>query len=134
MLIAGWRTASGVLAVGAIGVIGGSLIGTAATILGGGREQVTLPAAELFIVVPTLIWALTAADCPSTRCASELKRARRGRRRRGRAQCRPSRATDRKSMFYEYRMFMFDDPMLMIWPGLAIAAVTLALNLGLDRR
>src|SRR5690606_28634463 len=61
MLVAGWRTALVVIAVGTIGFVGGSLIGTVAAILGGWRERLMLRAAELFIVVPTLIWALTAA-------------------------------------------------------------------------
>lgn len=197
MLIAGWRTASVVLAVGAIGFIGGSLIGTAAAILGGWREQVTLRTAELFIVVPTMIWALTAAAIfglspatagialglagvgPYALFSNSLAH-----RVLGQSFVHAARALgvstprlmlrhvlpntlpiilahtgsqagqsvvayaslafiglgsdpskpDWGSMLYEYRMFMFDDPMLMIWPGLAIAAVTLALNLGLDRR
>lgn len=36
------------------------------------------------------------------------------------------------SMLYEYRMFVFDDPWLMVWPGLGIAAVTTLLNLIFD--
>ena len=63
MLVAGWRTATVVLAVALIGFLGGSLIGTAAVILGGWREQAMLRAVELFIVVPTLVWAPYSA-CP----------------------------------------------------------------------
>lgn len=61
MLVAGWRTALVIITVGAIGLLGGSLIGTMAAILGGWRELLLLRMAETFIVVPTLIVALTAA-------------------------------------------------------------------------
>jgi peptide/nickel transport system permease protein len=33
------------------------------------------------------------------------------------------------AMLYEYRLFIFDRPELMLWPGLAITLTTLALNL-----
>lgn len=36
------------------------------------------------------------------------------------------------SMLYEYRMFISDNPGLLIWPGLAIAATAALLNLLLD--
>jgi len=32
------------------------------------------------------------------------------------------------AMLYEYRMFIFDRPELMLWPGLAITLTALALN------
>src|SRR5690606_21958410 len=62
LMVAGWRTMLVVLAVGAIGFLGGSLVGTAAAILGGWRERAILRGLELFIVVPTLIWGLVAAS------------------------------------------------------------------------
>lgn len=38
------------------------------------------------------------------------------------------------TMLYEYRMFLFDDPMLMIWPGIAIALLTALLNWVFEHR
>ena len=38
------------------------------------------------------------------------------------------------AMLFEYRGFLFDDPMLLIWPGLAITATALVLNLSLEPR
>jgi ABC-type dipeptide/oligopeptide/nickel transport system permease subunit len=32
-------------------------------------------------------------------------------------------------MLYEYRAFIFDAPMLMIWPGLAVTLTALVLHL-----
>jgi peptide/nickel transport system permease protein len=197
LMVAGWRTALVVLAVGTLGFVGGGLLGTAAAMLGGWREQAVLSAVELVIVVPTLIWALTAAAIlglspltaglalglagvgPYALMANSLTH-----RTMGMPYVLAARALgvggprlmlrhvlpatlpllfaqvgsqagqsvvsyaslafiglgadpskpDWGSMLFEYRMFIFDDPTLMIWPGLAIAAVTLALNLGLDRR
>lgn len=59
--MAGWRTALVIMTVGAIGLFGGPFIGTMAAILAGWREMTLLRRAEMFIVVPTLIVALTAA-------------------------------------------------------------------------
>lgn len=195
LMVAGWRTALVVLAVGTIGFAGGALIGTVAAISGGWREQALLRSVELFIVVPTLVWALTAAavfglspltaglalglagigpyalmanslthrvlGMPYVQAASALGV--RGPRLMARhilpatlpllfahvgsqagqsvvayaalafigLGADPSRP-DWGSMLYEYRMFVFDDPWLMIWPGLAIAVVTALLNLGFD--
>ena len=196
MMVAGWRTALVVIAVGAIGFIAGSLLGTAAAILGGWRERLILRGVELFIVVPTLIWALTAAAIfglspatagvalglagvgPYALLSNSLTR-------RTLAQTYVHAATalgvsplrlmlrhvlpntlplifayvgsqagqsvvayaslafiglgadssmpDWGAMLYEYRMFVFDDPMLMIWPGLAIAIMTWLLNRIFDR-
>lgn len=197
MMIAGWRTASVVLAVGAIGFVGGSLAGTAAAILGGWREQITLRAAELFIVVPTLIWALTAAAIfglspvtagialglagvgPYALLSNSLTHRVLGQpfvhAARGLGVSSPrlmarhvlpntlplifvyvgSQAgqavvayaslafiglgsdpskPDWGSMLFEYRMFVFDHPMLMIWPGLAIVAMTALLNWVFEHR
>lgn len=196
MLVAGWRTALVVLAVATIGFAGGALVGTAAAMLGGWRERMLLRGVEMFIVVPTLIWALTAAAIfglspltagialglagigPYALMANSLTH-----RTLGLAYVRAARAMgaggfglmrrhvlpdtlpllfahvggqagqsvvayaalafiglgadpskpDWGSMLYEYRMFVFDDPWLMIWPGLAIATITLTLNLWLDR-
>lgn len=191
MLVAAWRTGLVVVIVGAIGLAGGSALGTIAAILGGWRERLILRGAELFIVVPTLVWALTAAALfglspltagaalglagvgpyalfsnalthrvlgqPFVLAATALGAARL------RLMLRhvlpntlplifayvgsqagqsviayaslafiglgadPSKP-DWGSMLYEYRMFVFDRPMLTIWPGLAIAAVTWTLN------
>lgn len=195
LLVAGWRTALVVLAVATIGFVGGALLGTAAAILGGWREQAVLRVAEMFIVVPTLVWALTAAAIfglspltaglalglagvgPYALMSNSLTH-----RALGMAYVHAARALgssaprlmlrhvmpntlpllfahvgsqagqsvvayaalafiglgadpskpDWGSMLYEYRMFVFDDPWLMIWPGLAIATVTLLLNLSFD--
>ena len=43
----------------------------------------------------------------------------------------PSQA-DWGTMLFEYRLFMFDDPRLMLCPGLGVALTALALNLALD--
>ena len=164
---------------------------TSAAIVGGWQEQVILRSAETFIVVPTLIWALTAAALfglspltagialglagvgPYALLSNSLTRRVLGRpfvqaaRALGVAPRRlmlrhvlpntlplifvyvgsqagqsvvayaslafiglgadPSKP-DWGSMLYEYRMFVFDDPMLMIWPGLAIVMMTALLN------
>lgn len=195
MLVAGWRTALVVLCVGAIGFVGGSLLGTVAAILGGWREHAILRAAETFIVVPTLVWALTAAAIfglspltaglslglagvgPYALTANSLTRRTLGlpyvqaARALGVSTPRlmlrhvlpntlpliftqvgsqagqsvvayaslafiglgadPSRP-DWGTMLFEYRMFIFDDPMLMVWPGLAIATIATLLNLTFD--
>ena len=36
------------------------------------------------------------------------------------------------SMLFEYRVFIFDHPALMVWPGLAIAATVATLNAMFD--
>lgn len=61
ILAGGWRTACVLLSVGFIGFTAGTLLGTAAAVLGGWRESVLLRCCEFFITVPTLIIALTAA-------------------------------------------------------------------------
>lgn len=195
MLVAGWRTALVVLAVGTVGFLGGSILGTMAAILGGKTEQALLRFCELFIVVPTLIWALTAAAIfglspltaglalglagigPYALLANSLTRRTLGlpyvhaARALGAGTPRlmakhilpntlpimfthigsnagqsvvnyaslafiglgadPSKP-DWGSMLFEYRMFIFDDPMLMIWPGLAIAAMATLINMAFD--
>ena len=196
MLVAGWRTVVVVLAVGTVGFVGGSLLGTLAAVLGGAAEQAILRFCELFIVVPTLIWALTAAAIfglspltaglamglagvgPYALMANSLTHRTLGlpyiqsARALGVGTSRlmtrhilpntlpimfthvggnagqsivnyaslafiglgadPSRP-DWGSMLFEYRMFIFDDPMLMLWPGLAIAAMASLISLSFDR-
>lgn len=197
MLVAAWRTGLVVVIVGVIGLAGGSALGTAAAILGGWRERLILRGVELFIVVPTLIWALTAAALfglspltaglalglagvgpyalftnalthrvlgqPFVQAASALGATRLQLMTRhvlpntlplifayvgsqagqsviayaslafiglGSDPSKP----DWGSMLYEYRMFVFDHPMLATWPGLAIATVTWTLNQLFDPR
>lgn len=195
MMVAGWRTALVVLAVGAIGFAGGTMLGTVAAVLGGWREQAILRAAELFIVVPTLVWALAAAAVfglspltaglslgltgigPYALMANTLTRRTLGlpyvqaaralgvgtprlMRRHVLPNTLPLMFThvgsqagqsvvayaslafiglgadpskpDWGAMLFEYRMFIFDDPWLMIAPGLAIATVATLLNLAFD--
>ena len=36
-------------------------------------------------------------------------------------------------MLFEYRMFIFDNPMLLIWPGLALGGTVFVLNRMFDR-
>ncbi|MFN7025459.1 MAG: ABC transporter permease [Pseudorhizobium sp.] len=61
IMVGGWRTAWVILAVGSIGFTIGTFLGTVAAVLGGWRETVVLRCCEFFIMVPTLIVALTAA-------------------------------------------------------------------------
>lgn len=197
MMVAAWRSATVVVAVGAIGFVGGSLIGTAAAMAGGWRERAMLRGIELFIVVPTLVWALTAAAlfglspatagialgiagiAPYALLANALTR-----RAMGFDYVRAARALgvgptrlmlrhilpstlplmfthvgsqagqsvvayaslafiglgadpskpDWGSMLFEYRTFAFDHPMLVVWPGLAIAAMAIVLGRTFDRR
>lgn len=41
-------------------------------------------------------------------------------------------SADWGAMLYEYRMYIFDRPELMLWPGCAITATALALNLAIE--
>jgi peptide/nickel transport system permease protein len=195
MLVAGWRTALVVLAVWVIGFVGGALIGTVTAVVGGWREQTVLRGTEMFIVVPTLVWGLTAAAVfglspltaglalglagvgPYSLMANSLTH-----RALGLAYVQAARALgvgtfgliirhilpgtlpvlfahagayaaqavvayaalafiglgadptrpDWGSMLFEYRGFVFDNPWLMIWPGVAIALVASAMSYGLD--
>lgn len=195
MFVAGWRTALVVLAIGTVGFLGGSLLGTFAAILGGRTERLMLRFCELFIVVPTLIWALTAAAIfglsplsaglalglagigPYALLANSLTHRTLALSYVQAAQALgadtprlvvrhvlpdtlpimfthvgsnagqsvvnyaslafiglgadPSKP-DWGSMLFEYRMFIFDDPMLMIWPGLAIASMATLINMAFD--
>jgi peptide/nickel transport system permease protein len=191
MMVGAWRSGLVILVVGAIGFVGGSLIGTAAALMGGWREAVIVKAAETFIVVPTLIVALAVAAIfglspvsagvalglaglgPYTLLANSLTRRMLGQpfvlaaRAMGAGTASltlrhiipntmpvlfayvgsqagqaivayaalafiglgadPSKP-DWGAMLFEYRMFVFDQPMLMVWPGLAIALTAGLLN------
>jgi peptide/nickel transport system permease protein len=195
LIAGGWRTALVLLSVGFIAFFGGAALGTAAALFGGWRETVILRAAEMFIVVPTLIVALTAAAIfgltplsaslalglagigPYALLAHSLTKRTLGLQfvhaaealgvGRWRLMTRhvlpstlplifsyvgsqaglsvvayaslsfiglgadPS-IPDWGSMLYEYRIFIFDHPWLMIWPGLAIALTTGLLNWHFD--
>ncbi|MBX3578381.1 MAG: ABC transporter permease [Rhizobiaceae bacterium] len=195
LMAGGWRTALVILSVGVIAFVGGGTLGTAAAMLGGWREALILRAAEMFIVVPTLIVALTVAALfgltplsaglalglagigPYALLAHSLTRRTLGLQfvqaaealgvERLRLMTRhvlpttlplifsyagsqaglsvvayaslsfiglgadPS-VPDWGSMLYEYRIFIFDHPGLMIWPGVAIATITALLNWNFD--
>lgn len=181
--------------VAAIGMIGGTVFGVAAALLSDWRGTLIRRAAEMFIVVPTLVVALTAAALfglnpvtagaalglagigPYTLFAHGLARRLlaepfvRAARALGVAGpglvlrhilpnmapvlfahiganaglavtayaalaflglgADPSRP-DWGAMLFEYRMFIFDHPLLMVWPGLAIAVVAATLNATFD--
>lgn len=195
MLLAGWRSLVVVLIVGVVGFVGGTLIGCISAMAGGVTEWLLLRGVEMFIVVPTLVWALTAAAIfgltpvtgglalglaglgPFALTANSLAR-----RALGADYVRAARALgvppagilfrhvlpailplllaqagaqagqavvayaglafiglgvdpsrpDWGAMLYEYRMFLFEAPRLMIVPGLAIALMALAINLLAD--
>lgn len=195
IMAGGWRTGCVVLSVGFIGFTAGSLLGTAAAVLGGWREAVILRCCEFFIMVPTLIVALTAAAVfglsplsaglalglagigPHALLAHSLSTRVLGQpfilaaQSLGVSSSRmitrhllpntlplmfayvgnqagmaivayaslafiglgadPSKP-DWGSMLFEYRVFIFDHPTLMIWPGLAIAISVAALNRAFD--
>lgn len=196
LLAGGFRTGIVILAVGLIGFAGGSLFGTLAAILGGWREVVILKASQVFIMVPTLIIALTAAAVfglsplsagmalglaaigPLTVFTHALTRRvlsqpfmlgaeALGVRSSGKLfrhllpNTLPSILTyvgnqsgsaaiayaslafiglgadpslpDWGGMLFEYRMFIFDDPMLVLWPTLALAGTVFLFNRACDR-
>ncbi len=195
LMAGGWRTALVIVSVGVIGFAGGATFGTGAALLGGWRETLILRGAEMFIVVPTLIVALTAAALfglsplsaglalglagvgPYALLSHSLTKRTLGLQfvqaaealgvGRWRLMTRhvlpatlplifsyagsqaglsvvayaslsfiglgadPS-IPDWGSMLSEYRIFIFDHPGLMIWPGLAIAITTGLLNWHFD--
>ncbi|PZU24589.1 MAG: ABC transporter permease [Shinella sp.] len=196
LMAGGFRTGIVILAVGLLGLTGGALLGTLAAVLGGWREKLILKASQLFIMVPTLIVALTAAAVfglspfsagvalglaaigPLALFAHMLTK---------RVLCQPfimaadaigvSSATmlfrhllpntlptlltyvgnqsgaaaiayaslafiglgadpslpDWGGMLFEYRMFLFDNPMLIAWPALALGATVFVFNRTFDR-
>jgi peptide/nickel transport system permease protein len=195
ILAGGWRTGCVIFAVASIGFVVGSILGTTAAILCGWRESILLRACEFFIMVPTLIVALTAAALfglsplsagvalglagigPHSLLAHSLSKRVLGQpfilaaRSLGVSPARmitrhllpntlplmltyvgnqaglaivayaalafiglgadPSKP-DWGSMLFEYRVFIFDHPMLMIWPGIAIAITVSVLNWTFD--
>jgi len=197
LMVAGWRTVTVILSVGAIGFVGGGLLGTMAALFRGSIEALVMRAAETFIVVPTLIVGLVAASLfglsplsaalalglanlgSYTLMAHTLTKATLGEtyieaaRALGLGErammlrhvlpatlpviltyaggqaggsavayaslsfiglgADPSQA-DWGSMLFEYRLFLFDHPGLVLCPGLALAAVAGSLNFVFDRR
>lgn len=195
LMVGGWRTAIVLVCVAAIGMVGGCAFGIAAAMIGGWRGAWILRTAEMFIVVPTLIVALTVAAIfglspltagaalglaglgPYTLFAHALAQrllaepfvqAARALGVGGLSLvlrhivpnmapvlfahigsngglavtayaslaflglgADPSRP-DWGAMLFEYRMFIFDHPMLMVWPGVAIAIVAGVLNASFD--
>jgi peptide/nickel transport system permease protein len=197
LLVGGWRTAAVILSVGAIGLIGGSAVGTLAAMLGGWPEALVLRAGEMFIVVPTLIVALAVSAVfglspitaglalglaslgPYTLLAHTLTKGALGQTyvHAARAVGVGGRALvmnhvlpatlpviltyvgsqmggsavayaslsfiglgadptkpDWGTMLFEYRLYLFDHPELVLWPGLALALTAAALNLAFDRQ
>lgn len=196
LMAGGFRTGIVILAVGVIGLVAGSLLGTLAALLGGWREVAILKASQMFIMVPTLIVALTAAavfglsplsagmalglaaigpltvfthaltrrvlsqpfmlgaEALGVRCSGKLFRhllpntlpsilTYVGNQSGSAAVAYASLAfiglgadpslPDWGGMLFEYRMFIFDDPMLVLWPTLALAATVFLFNRVCDR-
>ena len=191
IMVGGWRSIVVLLIVGAIGLIGGCSIGVGAAMMSGWQQAILLRAAEVSIIMPTLVVALTvtalfgmtpvvaglalgfAGIGPQTLLAHSLAQrvlaqpyvlsaralgvtgsrlvvrhvlpniapvllthvgSNAGRTIVAYASLAflglgadPSRP-DWGAMLFEYRGFLFDDPALMIWPGLPIAVVALVLN------
>jgi peptide/nickel transport system permease protein len=196
IMAGGWRTACVIAAVGFIGFSVGTFLGTAAAILGSWRETLILRCCEFFIMVPTLVVALTAAAIfglsplsaglalglagigPHALLAHSLSKRVLGQPFILAAQSlgvSPFRMLTRHllpntlplmfayvgnqaglavvayaslafiglgadpskpdwgSMLFEYRVFIFDHPMLMVWPGVAIAVTVICINLTFER-
>lgn len=195
LMVGGWRTAVVLACVAVIGMIGGSVFGIAAALSHGWRATLILRAAEMFVVVPTLVVALTAAALfglspvtagialglagvgPYTLFSHGLAQRLMGEPFVQAARslgvggpalvlrhivpsmtsvlfthvgsnaglavtayaalaflglgADPSRP-DWGAMLFEYRIFLFDHPMLMVWPGVAIASVAATLNATFD--
>ncbi|WP_117190237.1 ABC transporter permease [Rhizobium terrae] len=195
IMAGGSRTAWVILSVGFIGFTAGTFLGTAAAILGSWRETTILRCCEFFIMVPTLVVALSAAAIfglsplsaglalglagigPHALLAHSLSKRVLGQpfilatRSLGVSSsgmitrhllpntlplilaytgnqvglaiiayaslafiglgADPSKP-DWGSMLFEYRVFIFDRPMLMVWPGMAIAATALCINVAFE--
>jgi len=195
IMAGGWRTTCVILAVGLTGFTVGTFLGTAAAVFGTWRETLILRCCEFFIMVPTLVVALTAAAIfglsplsaalalglagvgPHALLAHTLSKRVLGQPFILAAQslgvssfgmisrhllpntlplmfayvgnqaglavvayaslafiglgADPS-EPDWGAMVFEYRVFIFDHPMLMIWPGTAIAITVSALNWAFD--
>lgn len=196
LMAGGLRTGTVIVVVSAIGFTGGALLGTLAALLGGWRETLILRASQMFIMVPTLILALTAAAVfglsplnagialglatmgPLALFAHSLTNRVLGQpfilaavalgvpplamlTRHLLPNTLPTMLTyignqsgaaaiayaslafiglgvdpsvpDWGGMLFEYRMFIFDNPMLLIWPGLALGTTVFILNTSFDR-
>lgn len=196
LMVGGLRTGTVIVAVASIGFAGGAFFGTLAALLGGWRETVILRASQVFIMVPTLIVALTAAAVfglsplnagtalglaaigPLTLFTHSLTKRVLGQpfitaaialgvpplgmlTRHLLPNTLPTLLTyignqsgsaaiayaslafiglgadpslpDWGGMLFEYRMFIFDNPMLLIWPGLALGETVFVLNRMFDR-
>ncbi|PLW77170.1 ABC transporter permease [Cohaesibacter celericrescens] len=191
IMVGGWRTGIVLLCVALVGFINGSLLGSLAAILGGWAEEAILRATQIFITIPTLIIALSAAAVfglsPVTgglalglAAIGQQTLMAHGLTKRVLAQpfitaayslgispiailfrhvlpntfptlftylgnqmgsaavayaslafiglgADPSKP-DWGGMLFEYRMFIFDHPSLMIWPGVALSLVVLTLH------
>ncbi len=60
VMVGAWRTLAVLAIVSGVGFLGGTLVGVGAALLGGVGERLVLRAVEMFIVLPTLVWALVA--------------------------------------------------------------------------
>lgn len=196
LMAGGFRTGIVILSVGLIGFAGGALLGTLAALLGGWRETAIIKISQLFVMVPTLIVALTAAAVfglsplsaglalglaaigPLTTFTHALTRRVLSQPFMHAAESLgvtaggmlfrhllpntlPSLLTyignqsgsaaiayaslvfiglgadpslpDWGGMLFEYRMFIFDDPMLVLWPTIALAGTVFIFNRASDR-
>lgn len=196
LMAGGFRTGIVILAVGLLGFTGGVLLGTLSALLGGWQEKAMLKTSQLFIMVPTLIFALTvaavfglsplsagialglAAIGPMTLFTHALTK---------QVLCQPfimaakaigisngamlfrhllpntlptlltyvgnqsgaaaiayaslafiglgadPSLPDWGGMLFEYRMFLFDNPMLVVWPMLALGGTVFVFNRAFDR-
>ncbi|WP_319530414.1 ABC transporter permease [uncultured Cohaesibacter sp.] len=195
IMVGGWRTGIVLLFVALVGFINGTFFGSLAAIMGGWAEEVILRSTQIFIIVPTLIIALSAAAIfglspvtgglalglasvgQQTLMAHGLTKSVLGKpfiaaahamgvsrtsiltrhvlpntlptlftylgNQMGSAAVAyaslafiglgadPSKP-DWGGMLFEYRMFIFDHAMLMIWPGIALSIVVLTLHRTFD--
>ena len=195
IMVGGWRTGVVLVLVALVGFVGGTFLGSIAAILGGWIEEAILRSTQIFITVPTLIVALSAAAIfglspvtgglalglaaigQQTLMAHGLTKRVLGQQyitaanamgvarfsimlRHVLPNTLPTLFTylgnqmgaaavayaslafiglgadpsqpDWGGMLFEYRMFIFDHPMLMIWPGVALSIVVLTLHRTFD--